>query len=65
MIVGDITLDFEAADRITCANLIEHRDILKGQLERYGQGDWLHPDDIDLCRERVDAMNILIRYFGS
>jgi len=34
-------------------------------LDLYGQGNWLHPEDVVLCRERVDAMNILIRYFGS
>ncbi len=60
-----LAIDYESADRITCANLMEHRDILKGQLDRYDEGHWLHPDDVVSCRERVDAMNVLIKYFGS
>ena len=60
-----ITIDWETADRITCDNLINHRDMLTKDLDLYGEGKWLHPEDVVLCRERVDAMNILIRYFGS
>jgi hypothetical protein len=72
--VGPITLDSEAADRITLLNLKEYRNYLKKELsdwkknprtETNPDGYWLHPEDVANNIELVEAMNKLIKYFGE
>jgi len=61
-----ITIDWETADRITCANLIEHRSMIKEHLEGWmNNGQYMHADDVVSNKERMDAFNVLIKYFGS
>ena len=52
---GPITLDAEAADRITLLNLKEYRNYLKQELTEWRKnprtddnptGYWLHPEDV-------------------
>lgn len=58
-----ITIDYETADRITYANLVDHRDMLKEQLENWMEGGYMHSDDVVSNKERMDALNVLIKYF--
>lgn len=61
-----IKIDWETADRITCANLIDHKSMIEEQLENYGTGsNWMHPDDVVSHKERLEALKVLIKYFGS
>ena len=70
--VGPITLDGEAADRITLLNLKECRSYLKKELGEWKKnprtdtnptGYWLHPEDVAKHIELVEAMNKLIKWF--
>ena len=72
--VGPITLDSEAADRITLLNLKEYRSYLKRELNEWKKnprtetnpgGHWLHPEDVANNIELVEAMNKLIKWFGE
>ena len=64
--MSGITIDWETADRITCENLIEHRNMIKEHLEGWmNNGQYMHSDDVVLSKERMDALNVLIKYFGS
>jgi len=72
--VGPITLDSEAADRITVLNLMEYRTYLKKELsdwkknprtETNPDGYWLHPDDVTYNTRLVEALNTVIKYFGK
>lgn len=72
--VGPITLDSEAADRITILNLKEYRSYLKKELsdwkknprsETNPDGYWLHPEDVEINIRLVEAMNTVIKYFGE
>ena len=60
-----IRIDWETADRITCANLIDHKKMIEDQLEKYGAGGWMHPEDVASHKERLEALSVLIKYFGS
>ena len=60
-----ITIGWETADRITCANLIEHRSMIREHLESWMDGGYMHADDVVSNKERMDALNVLIKYFGS
>jgi hypothetical protein len=69
-----ITLDSEAADRITVLNLMEYRTYLKKELsdwkknpcsETNPDGYWLHPEDVAGNTRLVEALNTVIKYFGK
>jgi hypothetical protein len=60
-----LAIDYEVADRITCANLIEHRSMIREHLESWMNGGYMHAEDVVSNKERMDAFNVLIKYFGS
>ena len=72
--VGPITLDSDAADRITVLNLMECRTYLKKELNDWKKnprsetnpgGKWMHPEDVEINTRLVEAMNTVIKYFGK
>lgn len=72
--VGPITLDGEAADRITVLNLIEQRSYLKKELTEWKKnprteanpdGYWLHPEDVGNNEIMVHHLDAVIKYFGG
>ena len=60
-----IELDGVAADRITLLTLKEQRAYLKKELKQYKKGEYLHPDDVAGNIKLIEAMNLIIRYFGE
>ena len=72
--IGPITLDGEAADRITVLTLKEQRDYLKKELSDWKKnpktdtnpgGYWLHPEDVAINTRMVEALTTVIKYFGG
>lgn len=72
--VGPITLDGEAADRITVLNLKEHRSYLKKELSEWKKnprtdtnpdGYWLHPEDVANNVRVIEALNTVIKQYGG
>jgi hypothetical protein len=70
--VGPITLDGEAADRITVLTLKEYRSYLKKELSEWRKnprsednpdGYWLHPEDIGINMRVIDALNVVIKQY--
>jgi hypothetical protein len=70
--VGPITLDGEAADRITLLNLKEYRGYLKKELadwkknprtEENPNGYWLHPEDVSGNILVIQALNLVIKQY--
>ncbi len=70
--VGPITLDGEAADRITLLNLKEYRSYLKKELADWKKnprtdenptGYWLHPDDVTGNIRIIEALNLVIKQY--
>ena len=60
-----IEIDYETADRITLASLKDHRKYLKKDLKEYKKGKWLHPDDAFKNAKFLDALELLIPYYGG
>lgn len=69
-----ITLDGEAADRITVLNLKEYRGYLKKELKDWKKnpktdsnpdGYWLHPEDVTGNIQAIGALNLIIKHFGE
>jgi hypothetical protein len=70
--VGPITLDGDAADRITLLNLKEYRSYLKKELSDWKKnprsednpgGYWLHPEDVGINMRVIDALNVVIKQY--
>ena len=60
-----LTIDTEVADRITVLNLKEYRGYLKKELKQYKKGEYLHPDDVAGNIKLIEAMTLIIKYFGE
>ena len=72
--IGLITLDGEAADRITVLSLKEQREYLKKELSDWKKnpktdtnpgGYWLHPEDVAINTRMVEALTTVIKYYGG
>ena len=72
--IGPITLDGDTADRITVLNLKEYRSYLKKELAEWKKnpksdsnpdGYWLHPEDVSGNLRTIEALNLVIKYFGE
>jgi hypothetical protein len=72
--IGPITLDSDAADRITVLTLKEQRAYLKKELSEWKKnprtdtnpgGYWLHPEDVATHTRLVESLNTVIKYFGE
>jgi hypothetical protein len=62
---GKLEIDFETADRIVLLALKEQRKYLKKELTQFKKGEYLHPDDVVNNTRLVQAMDLVIKYYGG
>ena len=62
---GKLEIDFETADRITLLTLKEQRRYLKKELSNFKKGEYLHPEDVVNNTRLVQAMDLVIKYYGG
>jgi hypothetical protein len=60
-----LEIDFETADRITLLTLKEQRKYLKKELRGFEKGEYLHPEDVVNNTRVVQALDLVIKHFGS
>jgi hypothetical protein len=60
-----LEIDVETADRITVISLKEHRGYLKKELKKFKKGEYLHPEDVVENTRLVQAMDLIIKYYGG
>jgi hypothetical protein len=46
-------------------NLKECRNYLKKELRQYKKGEYLHPEDVAGNIKMIEALNLVIKYFGE
>jgi hypothetical protein len=72
--IGPITLDGEAADRITVLTLKEQRNYLKKELSEWKKnprtdanpdGYWMHPEDVSSHEIMIHHLDAVIKFFGG
>ena len=72
--IGPITLDGEAADRITVLTLKEQRSYLKKDLAEWKKnprtddnpgGYWMHPEDVSGNEIMIRHLDAVIKHFGG
>ena len=64
MSVG-LSIDFDTADRITLLVLKDQLKYLRKELEDYKEGKWLHPEDVVNNAKIIEALELLIPYYGG
>jgi hypothetical protein len=60
-----LEIDFETADRITLLTLKENRKYLKKELKRHEEGAWMHPEDVVYNTRLIEALDVVIHYYGG
>lgn len=63
--IRQLTIDGETADRITVLNLKDYRAYLKKELRDYKKGQWLHPEDVVMNMQVIEAINLVIKQYGE
>ena len=58
-------IDIETADRITLLALKDNREYLKKELKRHRKGEWIHPEDVVYNTQLLEALKIVIDYYGG
>lgn len=62
-----LEIDYETADRITLAVLVDHLKMLKEEVRKHKEeGTWMHPEDFhDAEVKLIPALEVLIPYYGG
>ena len=60
-----LEIDYETAERITLITLKDHRKYLKKELKAHKKGAWLHPEDVAYNIKLVEAIDVIIHYYGG
>jgi hypothetical protein len=62
-----LEISYEVADGITLANLQECRKYHKEELKKKKKDPsyWIHPEDQILYGKYIDALDLLIDYYGG
>lgn len=60
-----LEIDFETADRIAVITMKEQRKYLKKELADFKKGKYLHPEDVVNNTRVIQALDVVIKYFGG
>ena len=60
-----LELDYETADRIAVLSLKDHRTYVKKDLADYKKGRYMHPEDVVHSQKLIEAMDLIIKYYGE
>ena len=61
-----ITLSYEAADCIALAVLQDHYKMILEEIDKHtNKGRWMHPEDVVHNAKLIDALKLLILYYGG
>lgn len=65
--MSGLEIDWETADKITIAVLVEHLAMIKDEVNTHEtKGAWMHPDDLEFNKSKlIPALEVLIPYFGG
>jgi hypothetical protein len=61
-----LVLDWLTADRITVCCLQDAKQTLRNDLSKHKENNsWLHPDDVIYNEAIIEAIDVLLRYYGE
>lgn len=62
---GKLEIDIETAERICLLSLKDHRKYLKKEFKDYEKGGWMHPEDVVYNLKLIQALDVVIAYYGG
>ena len=62
---GKLEIDIETAERITLLSLKDHKEYLKNELKAHKKGAWMHPEDVVYNTKLIEALVVVIKYYGG
>jgi hypothetical protein len=65
MMAGKLKIDIETGERICLLSLKDHRKYLKKELKAYKKGAWMHPEDVVYNQKLIEALDVIIHYYGG
>jgi tRNA G37 N-methylase Trm5 len=65
MMTPKFEIDIETVDRITLLALKDQKEYLKKELKRHRKGEWMHPEDVVYNTQLLEALKIVIDYYGG
>jgi len=63
--VRKFEIDYETAERICLLSLKDNRDYLKKELKDHKKGAWMHPEDVVYNTQLIEALDVVIHYYGG
>jgi predicted metal-dependent hydrolase len=61
-----VQIPYEVTDEIVVKTMQESREMIKEQLQEfYEKTSWLHPDDVRYSYEVLNALEVLLEYYGG
>lgn len=61
-----VQIPYEVTDEIIVKTMQESREMIKEQLQEfYEKASWLHPDDVRYSYEVLNALEVLLEYYGG
>jgi hypothetical protein len=65
MMTEKLEIDYETADRIALLALKDHRKYVKKELKAHKKGAWMHPEDVVYNTQLLEALDVVIHYYGG
>jgi len=62
---GKLEIDIETAERITLLSLKDQKEYLKKELKAHKKGAWMHPEDVVYNTKLIEALVVVIKYYGG
>lgn len=61
-----VQIPYEVTDEIVVKTMQESREMIKEQLQEfYEKASWLHQDDVRYSYEVLNALEVLLEYYGG
>jgi hypothetical protein len=63
--MAKLEIDIETAERLALISLKDHQKYIKKELKAHKKGAWLHPEDVVYNTKLLEALNVIIHYYGG
>lgn len=63
--MAKLEIDIETAERLALITLKDHQKYIKKELKDFKKGGYLHPEDVVYNTRLLEALYIVIEYYGG
>ena len=63
--MAKLEIDIETAERIALVSLKDHQKYLRKELKDHKKGAYLHPEDVVYNTRLLEALDLIVKYYGG